>query len=74
MAELVIVSEYFRSNPVAFTSGYDLLTCLVMFNSRTFTYRHLAQLKFLLPEAIEIKRTLVNNERLCVWSKIFKLL
>ncbi|GMN60482.1 hypothetical protein TIFTF001_029570 [Ficus carica] len=34
---------------------------------RTFTYRHLAQLKFLLPEAIKIKRTLVHNERtLCM--------
>ncbi|GMN26164.1 hypothetical protein TIFTF001_040811 [Ficus carica] len=37
------------------------------FPEKTFTYRHLAQLKFLLPEAIEIKRTLVHNERtLCM--------
>ncbi|XP_024031491.1 CDT1-like protein a, chloroplastic [Morus notabilis] len=33
------------------------------FTDRRFTYRHLAQLKFILPEVIEIKRTLVFNER-----------
>lgn len=30
---------------------------------RRFTYNHLAQLKFLLPEAIEIKKILVHDER-----------
>lgn len=30
---------------------------------RRFTYSHLAQLKFILPEAIEIKKILMHDER-----------
>lgn len=30
---------------------------------RRFTYSHLAQLKFIFPEAIEIKKVLVKNEK-----------
>ncbi|XP_062080522.1 CDT1-like protein b [Humulus lupulus] len=33
------------------------------FTDRRFTYSHLAQLKFILPEAIEIKKTLIFNEK-----------
>lgn len=32
---------------------------------RRFTHGHLAQIKFILPEAIELKKVLVHNERTC---------
>lgn len=32
-------------------------------NCRRFTYSHLAQLKFILPEAIEVKKILTHDER-----------
>ncbi|XP_047332035.1 CDT1-like protein a, chloroplastic [Impatiens glandulifera] len=32
------------------------------FTNRRFTYSHLAQLKFILPEAIEMKKTVTQNE------------
>ncbi|KAJ4822106.1 hypothetical protein Tsubulata_002826 [Turnera subulata] len=33
--------------------------------NRTFSYEHLAQLKYILPEAIELKRTSLFDERTC---------
>ncbi|RDY01187.1 CDT1-like protein a, chloroplastic, partial [Mucuna pruriens] len=43
----------------AISSGIESLV------DRRFTYSHLAQLKFVLPEAIDIKKFLVRDERTC---------
>jgi len=40
------------------------MECSFLF-SRRFTYRHLAQLKYILPEAISIKKVLLRDESTC---------
>lgn len=49
-----------RNSSTTFTNISAAMECL---SDRRFTYNHLAQLKFLLPEAIEIKKMLVFDER-----------
>ncbi|CAN4101959.1 unnamed protein product [Withania somnifera] len=49
-----------RNSSTTFTNINATTECL---SDRRFTYKHLAQLKFLLPEAIEIKKMLVLDER-----------
>ncbi|CAN4113683.1 unnamed protein product [Withania somnifera] len=49
-----------RNSSTTFTNITATMECL---SDRRFTYNHLAQLKFLLPEAIEIKKMLVLDER-----------
>ncbi|XP_016489512.2 CDT1-like protein a, chloroplastic [Nicotiana tabacum] len=45
------------------TTFANISTKVECLTDRRFTYNHLAQLKFLLPEAIEIKKILVHDER-----------
>ncbi|GMP90687.1 hypothetical protein CsSME_00041694 [Camellia sinensis var. sinensis] len=45
-----------------FTNICPKVECLT---DRRFSYGHLAQLKFILPEVIEIKKVLVHDERTC---------
>ncbi|KAM3264619.1 hypothetical protein P3L10_001613 [Capsicum annuum] len=57
-----------RVNSVKLPEKYEMLE--KFFSSmdssiRTFTYSHLAQLKFILPEAIEIKKIIKYDERSC---------
>ncbi|OIT06911.1 PREDICTED: CDT1-like protein a, chloroplastic [Nicotiana attenuata] len=66
-----LLEEFFRSlnnsirllrlkgSSTTFTNISTKVECLT---DRRFTYTHLAQLKFLLPEAIEIKKILVHDE------------
>ncbi|KAM3234365.1 hypothetical protein T459_15704 [Capsicum annuum] len=49
-----------KGSSTTFTNISAKVECL---SDRRFTYNHLAQLKFLLPEAIEIKKMLVLDER-----------
>ncbi|XP_055829490.1 CDT1-like protein a, chloroplastic [Solanum dulcamara] len=49
-----------KGSSTTFTNIRAKVECLA---DRRFTYNHLAQLKFLLPEAIEIKKMLVFDER-----------
>ncbi|XP_075105205.1 CDT1-like protein a, chloroplastic [Nicotiana tabacum] len=67
-----LLEEFFRSlnnsirllrlkgSSTTFTNISTKVECLT---DRRFTYTHLAQLKFLLPEAIEIQKILVHDER-----------
>ncbi|XP_060174798.1 CDT1-like protein a, chloroplastic [Lycium barbarum] len=49
-----------KGSSTTFTNISTKVECLT---DRKFTYKHLAQMKFLLPEAIEIKKMLVFDER-----------
>ncbi|XP_027095243.1 CDT1-like protein a, chloroplastic [Coffea arabica] len=49
-----------KGSTTTFTNISPKMECLT---DRRFTYSHLAQLKFILPEAIEIKKILMHDER-----------
>ncbi|KAM7253821.1 hypothetical protein ACFE04_031503 [Oxalis oulophora] len=51
-----------KGSTVTFTKVSPKIESLT---DRRFTHKHLAQLKFILPEAIEIKKMLVFDERTC---------
>lgn len=44
---------------------YELFLICIIMSCRRFSHNHLAQMKYILPEAIEIKRVLVFDERTC---------
>ncbi|KAG9155661.1 hypothetical protein Leryth_003946 [Lithospermum erythrorhizon] len=45
------------------TTFGNIITKVECLTDRRFTYRHLAQMKFILPEAFEIRKVLVRDER-----------
>ncbi|PHU29351.1 hypothetical protein BC332_01444 [Capsicum chinense] len=47
------------------TTFTNVIAKVESLTDRTFTYSHLAQLKFILPEAIEIKKIIKYDERSC---------
>ncbi|KAL3531243.1 hypothetical protein ACH5RR_010565 [Cinchona calisaya] len=49
-----------KGSTTTFTNISPKIECLT---DRRFTYSHLAQIKFILPEAIEIKKILMHDER-----------
>ncbi|KAI7991665.1 hypothetical protein LOK49_LG12G03002 [Camellia lanceoleosa] len=51
-----------RRSVSTFTNIFPKVECLT---DRRFSYGHLAQLKFILPDVIEIKKVLVHDERTC---------
>lgn len=51
-----------RGSVSTFTNICPKVECLT---DRRFSYGHLAQLKFILPDVIEIKKVLVHDERTC---------